>query len=114
MSTLNKVNTPESRETIFHGLGSGSLALELGRPLFEERAESFFGVRHREQAVLQLPLEGEALVHRHLRTFRHGPFGEPDRPAGMMRIGEPLREGPRLIPELPPPEHAGGSDPIRG
>src|SRR3989475_1735095 len=114
MSTLNKVNTPESRETIFHGPSSGSLALELGCELFEERAESFFGVHHREQAVLQLPLEGEALVHRHLRPFRHGPFNEPDRPAGMLRIGEPFRESHRLVPELRPREHAIEQAPVEG
>src|SRR5438046_3543688 len=93
---------------------SESLALELGRPLFEERAESFFGVRHREEAVLQLPLEGEALVHRHLRPFRHGPLDEPDCPAGMLRIGEPFREGHRLVPELRPREHAVEQAPVEG
>src|SRR6266705_6907556 len=93
---------------------SESLALELGCALFEERAESFFGVRHREEAILQFPLEGEAFVHRHLRPFRHRPLDEPDRPAGMLRISEPLREGHRLVPELRPRTPAVEQAPVEG
>src|SRR3989442_14289439 len=114
MSTLNKVNTPENRETISMARRSESFALELGRSLFEERAESFFGVRHREQAVLQLPLEGQALVHGHLRPFRHGPFDYPDRPGRMLRRGETFRASHRLVPELRPRDAAIEKAPVEG
>src|SRR5919197_5261370 len=82
------------------------LALEFRRSLFEERLESFLGVRHREQSVLQLPFEGQALVHGHFDPFRHGPLDEADRAPGVLRIREPLCEGHRLFPELRPREDA--------
>src|SRR5207249_601711 len=69
---------------------SESLALELGRPLFEERAESFFGVRHREEAVLQLPLEGEA---------PRGTSGNPTRQAP----SEATRRSVAIAISRPPP-----------
>src|SRR6266508_8819 len=62
-----------------------SLPLERRFPLLEERAESLFRVGHREQPVLQLPLECEAFVHRHLEALRHGSFDESDGPRRVLR-----------------------------
>src|SRR2546425_7727004 len=81
------------------GIG-GSLALEHGLAFLEERPEPFLRIGHREEAVLQFPLEGKTLVHRHLESFRDGSLDEADCPGGMLRIREALRERHRLVPEL--------------
>src|SRR5207245_10167852 len=56
-----------------------SLPLKCRLALLQERAKAFFRIGHGEEAVLQLPFESQAFVHRHLGPFRHGPFDESDR-----------------------------------
>src|SRR5438093_3551682 len=79
-----------------------SLPLKCRLALLQERAKAFFRIGHREEAVLQLPFESQALVHRHLGPFRHGPFDESDRPSRVLGIREAFREGHRLLPEFRP------------
>src|SRR2546428_1714778 len=79
--------------------GGVSLPLEDRLPLLKERAEAFLRVRHREQAVLQLPLEGEALLDRHLHPLDDGALDQAHRAARMVRIREPLRVRHRLVHE---------------
>src|SRR2546422_499177 len=83
-----------------------SLPLEGRLSLLEECAEALLRIGHREEAILQLAFEGEALVHRHLEAFRDGPLDEANRASGVLRIRQAFCEGHRLVPELRPREDA--------
>src|SRR2546427_9773172 len=47
-----------------------SLPVEGRLALLQDGAEAFLRIGHREEAILQFPLEREAFVHRHLDAFR--------------------------------------------
>src|SRR5438128_11735350 len=90
----------------------GSLALEHWLAFLEERPEPFLRIGHREEAVLQFPLEGKPFVHRHLESFHDGSLDEADCARGVLRIRQALRERPRLVPELRAREYAVQEAPV--
>src|SRR2546428_2591115 len=94
------------------GIG-GSLALEHGLAFLEERPEPFLRIGHREEAVLQFPLEGKPFVHRHLESLPHGSLDEADCARGVLRIRQAPPGRHRLVPELRPPGYAGPETPIQ-
>src|SRR2546428_153025 len=94
------------------GIG-GSLALEHGLAFLEERPEPFLRIGHREEAVLQFPLEGKPFVHRHLESFHDGSLDEADCARGVLRIRQAPPGRHRLVPELRPPGYAGPETPIQ-
>src|SRR2546422_3575977 len=71
--------------------GGVSLPLEDRLALLEERLEPLLRVRHREQTVLEFPLEGEALLDRHLHPLDDGPLDQAHGAARVLRVREPLR-----------------------
>src|SRR5436309_16047843 len=79
-----------------------SLPLKCRLALLQELAKAFFRIGHGEEAVLPLPFESQAFVHRHLGPFLHGPFDESDRASGLLGIRESFREGHTLLPEFRP------------
>src|SRR5213593_4654762 len=92
--------------------GAVSLPLEDGLSLLEEGAEAFLRVRHREQAVLQLPLEGEALLDRHLHPLDDGPLDQAHRAARVVRVRQVLRVPHRLVHERARVPHAVHETPL--
>src|SRR2546426_392574 len=90
-----------------------SLALEHGLAFLEERAEPFLRIGHREEAVLQFPLEGKPFVHRHLESFHDGSLDEADCARGVLRIRQALRERHRVVPELGAREYAVQQAPLQ-
>src|SRR6266568_3523876 len=92
--------------------GVGSLSLERRLAFLQESTKSLFRVRHREESVLQLPLQRETLVHRHLDSLGHRSLDEADRARRVLRIREAFRERHRLLPELLPWEYAVQEAPV--
>src|SRR2546428_13601069 len=78
---------------------TGSPALELRDPLLDVRRDAFLRVVALEQLLLQLALERQPALERHLGPGLHGALDQAHRLGGLVGRAELLRVQDYLLPE---------------